>query len=402
MNLILFDDHRHHALKPLTYTRPVADLRVGILRIAEKWSHRLEANTSFLTMPYLREEFDAIIEKENLLVNGAILPGDELIQAIQKLETNQVLVTETGQAIAMIVPGDILSPISPYKYLELLEDLTHAMKQIIYTGQIDALQNCTDIFAMNEQEIDRDFELLTKGRKSADLSAENTIFGDRFFAEKGAKARGAIFNTDEGPIYLGKDSEVMEGSLVRGPFALCDNATLKMGAKIYGATTVGPHSKVGGEVNNCVIQGYSNKGHDGFIGNSVIGAWCNLGADTNTSNLKNNYGEVKTWNYLTESITPSGKQFVGLVMGDHSKCGINTMFNTGTTVGVFANVFDSGFPPKFIPSFSWGGGDHFETYNLQKAFAVAESVMARRDEKLTPVRRSILEAVFETSARFRK
>lgn len=401
MNLILFDDHRHNALKPLTYTRPVGDLRVGILRIAEKWEKRLNTSSSFLTMPYLREKFDVRLEKQNLLVNGGLLPDEQLCEAIAQLQPKEALVDKHGALLAMIVPGDTLSPISPNQYRELLQGLGQSMQQVVYDRQFDVLNQCPDIFALNEKELERDFRLLTQGRKSADLSKYNQIFGDRFFAEEGAKARGAIFNTESGPVYLGANSEVMEGSLVRGGLALCENATLKMGAKIYGATTIGPHSKVGGEVNNCVIQGYSNKGHDGFIGNSVIGEWCNLGADTNTSNLKNNYGEVKTWNYQSESLMNSSRQFVGLTMGDHSKCGINTMFNTGTTVGVFANVFGSGFPPKFIPSFAWGGDGHFDTYNLNKAFEVAESVMKRRDIELTDADRNILTEIFEQSAKFR-
>jgi UDP-N-acetylglucosamine diphosphorylase/glucosamine-1-phosphate N-acetyltransferase len=402
MNLILFDDHRHTTLKPLTYTRPVGDLRIGILRISEKWEKRMNTSASFLTMPYLREKFPAVIAEQNLLVNGGLLPDADLIDAISQLQPKEALVDEQGELMALIVPGDTLSPISPNQYRELLQTLGKSMRHVVYNRHFDVLNHCPDIFALNEIELERDFDLLTTGRQSADLSAHNQIFGSRFFAEEGAQARGAVFNTESGPVYLGKNSEVMEGSLVRGGLALCENATLKMGAKIYGATTIGPHSKVGGEVNNCVIQGFSNKGHDGFIGNSVIGEWCNLGADTNTSNLKNNYGEVKIWNFQTETLQNSGRQFVGLMMGDHSKCGINTMFNTGTTVGVFANVFGSGFPPKFIPSFAWGGDQHFETYNLNKAFEVAASVMGRRQVELTAEDRLILTAIFETSEKFRK
>ncbi len=276
------------------------------------------------------------------------------------------------------------------------------METVSFTGQFDALYNCTDIFVKNETELEKDFEILSKDRRSADLTADNRIIGDRFFAEEGAKAYGAIFNTTTGPVYLAADSEVMEGSLVRGGLALCENATLKMGAKIYGPTTIGPHSKVGGELNNCVIQGYSNKGHDGFMGNSVIGEWCNLGADTNTSNLKNNYGDVKIWSYETQHLQNSGKQFVGLIMGDHSKCGINTMFNTGTTVGVFANIIGAGFPPKFIPSFTWGGHEPFQTYNYEKALSVAENVMIRRNIQLSPEDGVILKEVFDASAIYRK
>lgn len=401
MNIILFDDDRHLALKPLTLTRPVADLRIGILRISEKWEKRLNAECSFLTMPYLQPKFPAAIQDMNLLINGALLPDDQLCAAIMDLDLGQKLVSAKGEPIAMFIPGEHLSSIAPNQYRELIRQLTNTMQPVTYTGQFDALSNCTDIFVKNGTEMEKDFKLLTKDRKSFDLSQDNKIIGDQFFAEEGAKAFGAIFNTTTGPIYLGKNSEVMEGSLIRGGLALGENSALKMGAKIYGPTTVGPHSKVGGEVNNCVIQGYSNKGHDGFMGNSVIGEWCNIGADTNTSNLKNNYSEVKTWSYESRSLQNSGRQFVGLIMGDHSKCGINTMFNTGTTVGVFANILGGGFPPKFIPSYSWGGHEHFETYNFDKAMIVAESVMARRNIQLSSEERAILAEIYESSAEFR-
>lgn len=401
MNLILFDDERHDALKPLTYTRPVADLRVGILRIAEKWEKRLDTAASYLTMPYLSGKFPVNVADENVLVNGALLPGDALTDAVSALELHQKLVGPRGEVLALVLPGAQLSDIPPNRYRRFIDEVSRNMEAVSFDGQIDALERCTDIFVKNGGELERDFDLLTKGRTSVDLPGENTIIGNRFFAEEGATALAATFNTTTGPVYLGAGSTVMEGSLVRGGFALCASATLKMGAKIYGPTTVGPHSKVGGEVNNCVIQGFSNKGHDGFLGNSVIGQWCNLGADTNTSNLKNNYGEVKTWDYTTASINSSGRQFVGLIMGDHSKCGINTMFNTGTTVGVFANVFGAGFPAKFIPSFSWGGPGGFETYDLEKAYAAAQRVMSRRDVPLTDSDRDILSTVFANSAKFR-
>lgn len=401
MNVLLFDDDRHISLKPLTYTRPVASLRIGILTIAEKWSKHLNAPVSALTMPYLREKFPATINDNNLVICGAILPDEDLCHSLRELKPNQKLISKKGELIALHLSGDHLKSVAPNHYLELIQQIASTLSTICYSGQFDVLNSCTDIFVKNGSELEKDFELLTKGRTSARLSADNTIIGDRFFAEEGAVSHAAVFNTTTGPVYLARNSEVMEGTTVRGSLALCEGATLKMGAKIYGPTTIGPHSKVGGEVNNCVIQGYSNKGHDGFIGNSVIGEWCNLGADTNTSNLKNNYGIVKTWDYKKQSLCQSGLQFVGLVMGDHSKCGINTMFNTGTTVGVFANIFGAGFPPKFIPSFSWGGHDEFTTYNFEKAVQVAESVMKRRQVTFSAHDRLILQEVFDASARFR-
>jgi UDP-N-acetylglucosamine diphosphorylase/glucosamine-1-phosphate N-acetyltransferase len=405
MNIILFDDHSHHRLKPLTYTRPVADLRIGILKISEKWEYRMKSRTSYLCMPYLQQKFAPYIEDDNLLISSAILPDDHLCEAIRQLSNQQVLTDMHGSPLAMHVPGHMLNTVSPNLYLKMVEELTQSLKTEVYRGQIDTLNRCTDIFAKNAGQLEMDFELLTRGKKSLspeELGEGNRVIGQQFFAEPGAKANCAVFNTTTGPVYLAAESEVMEGSAVRGGLALNTGATLKMGAKIYGATTIGPHSKVGGEVNNCVIQGYSNKGHDGFIGNSVIGEWCNLGADTNTSNLKNNYGEVKTWDYESASLAPSGLQFVGLVMGDHSKCGINTMFNTGTTVGVFANIYGAGFPPKFIPSFAWGSHAPFETYNLEKAFEVARNVMGRRNVPFDETEKRLLEEVFELSAAFRR
>lgn len=401
MNIILFDDNRHLDLRPLTYTRPIGDLRLGILRIHEKWSRRMNAEVSFLTMPYLMERFPIRKANDNILINAAVLPNNSLCDAIGSLGSKQVLLNPDGAIVAMHIPKEMLDGISLNLYMKLLEDMAHSLQKEVFRSQFDALHRCSDIFALNEKELQADFDLLCAGRTSADLSGDNRIRGEQFFAEEGATAYGAIFNATSGPVYLANNSEVMEGATVRGGLALCEHATLKMGSKIYGPTTIGPHSKVGGEVNNCVIQGYTNKGHDGFIGNSVIGEWCNLGADTNTSNLKNNYGEVKTWSYRDEALTPSGRHFVGLTMGDHSKCGINTMFNTGTTVGVFANVFGTGFPPKFIPSFAWGGQTPFETYELNKALEVAKVVMSRRDIELSAADENILKEVFELSARYR-
>ena len=240
-----------------------------------------------------------------------------------------------------------------------------------------------------------DYELLTKGRKSTELSSTNTIIGDRVFAEEGVEVEAAILNSKNGPIYLAKGSSIMEGSMVRGGLSLGEYSQLKLGTKIYGAVTIGPHSKVGGEVNNSVIQGYSNKGHDGFLGNSVIGEWCNLGADTNNSNLKNNYDEVKLWSYAKKGFERTGLQFCGLIMGDHSKCGINTMFNTGTVIGVSSNIFGSGFPRNFVPSFSWGGASGFVEYKLDKALKTAEIVFGRRSVELDATERQILTHIYE-------
>ena len=244
--------------------------------------------------------------------------------------------------------------------------------------------------------------MITKNRKSQPIPAGvNTVNQENIFLEEGAKLTFCTLNASTGPIYIGKDAEIMEGCIVRGALAMCDNSVLKLGAKIYGATTIGPHSKVGGEVNNSVLMGYSNKGHDGFLGNSVLGEWCNLGADTNNSNLKNNYAEVRLWDYNTGRFAKTGLQFCGLMMGDHSKCGINTMFNTGTVVGVSANIFGSGFPRNFIPSFSWGGASGFTVYKTNKVFEVANEVMKRRKISFDDIEKRILENVYELTKQYR-
>jgi UDP-N-acetylglucosamine diphosphorylase/glucosamine-1-phosphate N-acetyltransferase len=265
------------------------------------------------------------------------------------------------------------------------------------------INNLWDIYKINEEALKLDFQLLTKGKTSQPISATNQVLGkENIFIEEGATVECATLNAQTGPIYIGKNAQIMEGAMVRGPLAMCENAVLKMGAKIYGATTLGPYCKVGGEVNNSVFFGYSNKGHDGFLGNSVIGEWCNLGADSNNSNLKNNYTEVKLWNYKTEKFEKTGQQFCGLIMGDHSKCGINTMFNTGTVVGVSANIFGSGFPRNFVPSFAWGGASGYSTFKTDKAFETAEAMMARRGKEFETIDRVIMLKVFEDTAKYRR
>lgn len=387
MNYILFD-HERERLLPLTFTRPVSEIRIGILTIREKWERMLNNAISTKTEEYLSSKFPLREEHDNILVNGGVCPSLELVNAIAKLENGQRLVK--GALPIAIRVGNVGG-------LESLDS-----EYIEYQSEILSVQDPWDIFSKNGDALKQDFELLTSGRKSEPLSDSNTVIGGgEIFLEAGAKAEACIFNTTNGPVYLAKDSEVMEGSVIRGPFALCESSTIKMAAKIYGPTTVGPHSKVGGEVNNSVIIGYSNKGHDGFLGNSVLGEWCNLGADTNNSNLKNNYDEVRVWSYSQERFAKTGLQFCGLIMGDHSKSGINTMFNTGTVVGVSTNVFGSGFPRTFIPSFQWGGAAGLTEYNKEKALATAERVMARRGIPLDETEKAILTSVYDLTKRYR-
>ena len=390
MNYILFDGTVRNQLLPFTYTRPVADIRVGILTIREKWEKYLGFTTTTITEDYLSEKYPMVELEHNVMINASFLPDAALVQQIKTLSEKQAIFFN-DEIIAFYTTED--QETVDFDTYEIIE----------YTNTPMRIAHTWDIFKLNGEAIAADFELLTKGRTSAPLSNTNTVLGaEHVFVEPGAKIECAILNATTGPIYIGENAEVMEGSVVRGPFALCEHATLKLAAKIYGPTTIGPHSKVGGEVNNSVIFGYSNKGHDGFLGNSVLGEWCNIGADSNNSNLKNNYAEVRLWDYETEGFARTGLQFCGLMMGDHSKCGINTMFNTGTVVGVSANIFGGGFPRNFIPSFSWGGSSGFTTYVTRKAFEVAKVVMQRRNITFSEQDQAILEHVFETSKTYRK
>jgi UDP-N-acetylglucosamine diphosphorylase/glucosamine-1-phosphate N-acetyltransferase len=393
MNYILFDDKSWENLLPLTFTRPVCEIRAGILTIKEKWEKHLKQTISYITQDYLQKKFELKIDSDNILINGSIVPNENLLNEIKSLEKNEALIKDEKLIALRIEKQKVFE----FNYTEID---SYSAKN--YSGDLNQIVWPWDIFKLNGENINADFALLTSGRKSEDLSTTNNILGtENIFVEKGAKVEFATINATDGPIYIGENAEIMEGCLVRGPFALCNNSTLKMGAKIYGPTTIGPHSKVGGEVNNSVVLGYSNKAHDGFLGNSVIGEWCNLGADTNNSNLKNNYAEVRLWNYETERFIKTGMQFCGLIMGDHSKCAINTMFNTGTVIGVNANIFGEGFPRNFVPSFSWGGAHGFTSYGIKKAFEVAEKVMQRRQKVLDDTEKGILQYIYEKTSKYR-
>lgn len=390
MNYILFDGPYRNNLLPFTYTRPVAEIRIGILTIREKWESYLESTTTTITEDYLSDKFPMVEMEENIMINASFLPNFEVIEIVKNLKHNQALFKDEDVIAFFAKEGEEHSNFSEFEAIELQDDILK-------------IENTWDIFSKNNEAILEDFNLLTNGRESEPIPPSvNAINPNQIFIEQGAVLNFASLNATDGPIYIGKDAEVMEGSLVRGPFALCNNSTLKLGSKIYGATTVGPHCRVGGEVNNSVIFGYSNKGHDGFLGNSVLGEWCNIGADSNNSNLKNNYSEVRLWNYETKNFARTGLQFCGLMMGDHTKCGINTMFNTGTVIGVSANIFGSDFPRNFVPSFSWGGHKGFVTYKTDKVFEVAKSVMERRDLEFTDQDKAILEHVFEETKQYRR
>ena len=392
MNYILFDNPNRNNLLPLTFTRPVADIRIGILTIREKWEKYLGAKTSTLTEDYLSAKYPIIKGKQNVLINGSICPNAALVKMVSKLKPNQALVHDDYLIAICLNDGDIDNLDSA----ENIEDVEMNLPHI-------KLDNLWDIFSKNGNAIKEDFELITKGRKSAKPSPTNKLINsENIFIEKGAKLECAILNANDGPIYIGADAEIMEGSVIRGPFALCEHSTVKMAAKIYGPTTIGPHCKVGGEVNNSVFIGYSNKAHDGFLGNSVIGEWCNIGADSNNSNLKNNYTEVKLWNYPEKKFIGTGLQFCGLIMGDHSKCGINTMFNTGTVVGVSANIHGHGFQRNFVASFSWGNSSvGFTTFEVNKAIEIAERVYERRGMKLDEKDKNILKYLHKMTREYR-
>lgn len=389
MNYILFDSDVRTSLLPFTFTRPVADIRVGILTIREKWEKYLGLTTTTITEEYLEEKYPMVEMEENVLINASYIPIKKLVESVKKLSENEAIFY--GEDVLAFYSNDSQEEVdfSTYKQIEFEEELLQ-------------IKNTWDIFSLNDKAIVLDFELLTEGRKSQPIpEGVNAINKEQIFIEEGASITFASLNATDGPIYIGKNAQIMEGALIRGPFAMGENSLVKMGAKIYGKTTIGPFCKVAGEVNNSVLFGYSNKGHEGYLGNAVLGEWCNIGADSNNSNLKNNYAEVKVWSYETERFAKTGLQFCGLIMGDHSKCGINTMFNTGTVVGVSANIFGSGFPRNFIPSFSWGGASGFTHYQTKKVFEVAEVVMKRKNLEFEEQDKRILEHVFELSSKYR-
>ena len=390
MNYILFDGPSRDNLLPFTYTRPVAEIRVGILTIREKWEKYLGYTTTTITEDYLSDKYPMVELEDNIMINASMLPNSGLVDAIKNLNENQAIVKE--DAIIAFYAKEAQDNID-FNNFEVIE----------FNGNIISIEHTWDIFSKNGEALQEDFDLLTKDRVSQPISSSNNVINAKnIFLEEGVELEFTTLNASKGPIYIAKDALIMEGSMIRGPFALCDKGVVKMGAKIYGPTTIGPQSKVGGEISNSVIFGNSNKGHDGYLGNSVLGEWCNLGADTNTSNLKNNYAEVRLWNYNSERFAKTGLQFCGLMMGDHSKCSINTMFNTGTVVGVSANVFGTGFPRNFVPSFTWGGSNGYTTYLTKKAFEVAKIVMDRRKVDFTSQDQAILEYVFENTEKYRK
>ena len=391
MNIILFDDQNiRQNLLPLTFTRPVAEIRTGILTITEKWQHFFKDNVSHLTEDYLQKKFPSQPGVgNNVYVNGAVCPNVPLVVKIRSLEPGKALFKQ----------NTLIAFHADSHYFNSLEALYNHefIKRSEFTEEVKFVKELWHIFQFNGQQIRLDFDLLTSGRQSQPIVDPHTVTynPNQIFLEEGVEIRAAILNANSGPIYLGKNSRVEEGAIIRGPFSLGEGSVINMGGKMRGDNTIGPYCKVGGEISNSVFFGFSNKGHDGFLGNSVLGEWCNLGADTNNSNMKNNYGEVKLWNYAKKGYKPTGLTFCGLIMGDHTKSGINTMFNTGTVTGVSANIFGSDFPRNFIPSFSWGGAAGFETYQLRKVFESAAIAMERRGKVLDDTEKFILSKIYE-------
>ncbi len=388
MNIIVFDGPEREDLLPLTYTRPVAEIRAGILTLRKKWEYALGSpSSSTHTSKYLRDKWPLFSASSNLFINPSFIPTRDLIQAIKELSHGEKLIFQER-----IIAYRAAAVSKNYKKLRTIE-LKVPVQQIRYPW---------DLFKMNFDLIKQDFKLLTQGRDSQPVPDTFEVFQkNRIFIEEGARLYSGTLNAENGPIYIGRGAEIREGAHIRGPFAMGAGAQVQMGSRIYEGTTIGPKAVVGGEVKNALLFGHSNKGHDGYLGNAVVGEWCNLGAGTNASNLKNDYGPVRIWNYKEERFISTGLQKCGLIMGDHSKTGIHTMFNTGTVVGVNANIFGSGFPRNFIPSFSWGGKKEMRTYRLEKAFQVAKNMMDLEEQNFSITDQKILKEVFDRTAKYR-
>jgi UDP-N-acetylglucosamine diphosphorylase/glucosamine-1-phosphate N-acetyltransferase len=393
MDFILFDDQLRSDFYPFTLTRPVSELRLGMMTIREKWEKALQGRAYCVTAPWLAAKFAGNVPPERpfVWINARYLPTEPLVQAILQLIEGQ-LIQQDGVPVALFGAMNTQKGGNPTANFQVFNA----------PGELSFITKVWELFTRNAEWIKQDFQVLTHGRKSAKISSSNRIIGEDIFFEEGAVAEMSIINTTTGPVYLAAHAEIMEGCMVRGALVMGEHATLKMGAKIYGATTIGPHCRVGGEVSNSILFAYSSKGHEGFLGNSVLGEWCNIGADTNNSNLKNNYTEVRLWDYTKQSFRKTGLQFCGLIMADHAKCGINTMFNTGTVVGVSANVFGAGYPRNYIPDFAWGGAQGIEVYPLAKVFETAERVFERRNRLFDATEKKILTHIFEQTQAYRR
>jgi UDP-N-acetylglucosamine diphosphorylase/glucosamine-1-phosphate N-acetyltransferase len=390
MNYLLFDGNSRQSFLPLTYTKPIAELRIGILTVKEKWDLYLKTVCSYDTVSYLQEKYSKVLGDKNIFINACILPNQQLAESIHSLSAGQALYYKNLLVAYCCNKQEESVEISEYQHISYIHQLSH-------------LSKVTDFFLLNSQEIEADFELMTKGRTSEPIpKGVQTINEEQIFIEEGVKVLFSSLNASEGAIYIGSNATIMEGCHVRGPFSLGSNSTLKMGAKIYGGTTIGPHSKIGGEVSDSIVMGYSNKGHDGYLGNAVVGEWCNFGAGSTNSNLKNNYSNVKLWNYQLNDYKDTQLKFCGLIMGDYSKLGINTSINTGTVIGACVSYAGGGVPKKFLPSFSWANGSSNAVYDFKKAMGTAKIVMGRRNIPFKIEDFAILKKVFEQTAKYRE
>ncbi len=378
MNVVLVDTNWQRFL-PVSFTRPVSQLRCGILKIYEKWEMRLNLKSVAVSEEYLNQKFFSEVEGSTLIINSMILPDDDLVKAVLSLKDKEIL-NSGGTWLAIRSESGFN------------KDEWADAQPIEYPKQCKYVDSWWDLYKQNGSEIEKDFSLITAQKKSRPLSSSNVLIGpkNKLFIEEGAYIEGCVLNTDFGSVYIGKNAEVMEGSIIRGGFSVLEESKIKLGSKIYGPTSIGPKCRVGGEVKNSIFQGYSNKSHDGYLGNSIIGEWVNLGADTNCSNLKNTFSSAKVWSYEEKKMVDSGELFLGCCIGDFSKTGINTMINTASVIGVNANLFGSGFQKKFVPSFSWG---ERETYTLSKAWEVNKNIARLTGEELSDEDHLILQAI---------
>lgn len=402
INCCFFEDDFLENFHPLTLTRPVYDLRVGIFTLGEKWLHALDVPDQE-TAGTLRNHLKGVFEEytvsdlsdTTLWINPRFIPSESLIQDVKKLNENEGIITDS-QLVAALISSEIHQ-----KWSQLGIDPDDINQKKLYPDGFVILKNSWELFQINGDQIVSDIELVRKNFVKSEKEYPHAILmnSDNIYIEEGAVIEpGAMLLAENGPVYIGKNAHIMANSVIRGPSAICEKSVVKMGAKIYEETTVGPVCKVGGEVANTIFHSYSNKAHDGYVGNSVFGQWCNLGADSNTSNLKNNYSTVKVVDWKTRKEFDTGQQFIGTIMGDHSKTGINAMLNTGTLCGVCCNLFSDKYPPKFVPSFSWVSGSDIVPYHFDKAVEAMERMMDRRSVQLTPSYHKMMKALFQSTS----
>lgn len=387
-NFILFDEPLARLkLWPLTATRPIAKFRVGIDTLAEKWEFHLKQKPSFLTQKYLAKKFEVVYGPINIYVNSSYVANENLAKHILDLKLNEALF-EGENLVALHAEQQYDYPLNI--------DFTNINKKIISTNSI-AIGQLSDLFIYNGKLLEADFQRFTISNTTQKVTDPFTVLYNeaQIFIGKNVNIKSAILDASLGPIYIDDNATIEIGALIQGPVYLGKNSIISLGAKIRHNTTIGPYCKVGGEISKSIIFGYSNKSHDGFMGCSVLGEWCNWGAGTNNSNLKNDYSQVSMFDYSAKKLMPTGQLFAGTIMGDYSKTAIGTQFNTGTVVGISANIFQTGFPAKYLPNFIWGGSEKdSEKYRLAKALEVIKATMARRNVETTVAEIEILNYLF--------